>query len=95
MLTHESSLGVIEDDKLDWLIDPSVAKAKLNALVSLGDPTMPQTTGELNDVRGCFCVKADYERRRMNGVGDVGVMGVRTEVLVVLRGKKNSAKRWQ
>ena len=50
VLTHESSLGIIKDDKFDWLIDPSVAKAKLNAFTSLGDPTMPQTTREVDDV---------------------------------------------
>jgi hypothetical protein len=85
VLAHKSSLDVVEDDKFDRLIDPSVAEAELNTLAGLGDGTVPQTAGELDSVRGFLGVKADDECRGMNGVNDVGVVGVGTEVLVVLR----------
>jgi hypothetical protein len=85
VLSHKPSLDVVKDDKFDWLVDPSVAEAELNTLAGLGDGTMPQTAGELDSVRGFLGVEADYERRGMNGVDNVGVVGVGTEVLVVLR----------
>ena len=85
VLAHESSLGIIEDDKFNWLVDPSVAKPKLNTLVGPSDCTMPQATREFDNVRGFLGVKADDERRRVNGVNDIGIMGIRTEVLIVLR----------
>lgn len=86
MLAHEPRLGVIEDNKLDWLIDPSVAETKLNTLVGSGDSTMPQATGELDGIRGFLGIEADDKRRRMNGVDDVSVMGIGSEVLIVLKG---------
>jgi hypothetical protein len=92
VLTHESSLGVIEDDKLDWLVDPSVAETELDTTVGLSDRTMPQTTRELDDVRRFLSVKADDERRGVNGIDDASVVGVGTEVLIVLK-KINLAKR--
>lgn len=84
MLAHKSSLGIVEDDKFDWLVDPPVAEPKLNTLVSLSDCAMPQATGEFNNVRGFLGIKADDERRRMDGVNDVGVVRIGTEVLIVL-----------
>jgi len=78
VLAHESGLGIIEDDKLEWFIYPSVAKTELDALVGRSHPTMPQTTRELDDVGGFLCVKADDESRGVNGVNDVGVAGVGT-----------------
>ena len=91
VLAHKSSLDVVEDDKFDRLIDPSVAEAELNTLAGPGDGTMPQTAGELDSVRGFLGVKANDERRGMNGVDDVGVVGVGTEMLIVL--KEHLAKR--
>jgi hypothetical protein len=85
--THKSSLGIIEDDKLDWLVDPSVTETELNTTAGLHDRTMPQTTRELDNVRKFLGVKADDERRGANGVNDVSVVGVGTEMLTVL--KKN------
>ena len=87
VLAHKSSLDVVEDDKFDRLIDPSVAEAELNTLTGLGDGAVPQTTGELDGVRGFLGVKANDERRGMNGVDDVSVVGVGTEVLVILKHK--------
>ena len=92
VLAHKSSLDVVKDDKFDRLIDPSVAEAELNTLAGLGDGTMPQTTGELDSVRGFLGVKANDERRGMNGIDNVGVVGVGTEVLVVLRRKLNEKR---
>lgn len=50
VFAHKSGLGIIEDDKLDWLVHPSIAEAELNALVGLGDRTMPQTTRKLDRI---------------------------------------------
>jgi len=62
MLAHDSSLGIIEDDKLDRLVDPSVAQTELNTLVGRGDTTMPQITRELDNIRGFLGIKADDKR---------------------------------
>ena len=48
VFAHDPSLGIIKDDKLDWLVDPSVAEAELNTFIGPGDCTMPQSTGELD-----------------------------------------------
>ena len=89
VLAHESSLGIIEDDKLDWLVNPSVAETELNALFRWGDCTMPQTTRELDDIRRLLSIEADDERRGVNGVDYVSVVGIRSEVLVVLKRRNN------
>ena len=91
MLAHEPSLGIIKDDKLDRLVDPSVAEPKLNTLVGSGNCTMPQAAGEFDNVRGFLGVKADDERRGVNGINDFGIVKIGTEVLVVLK-KKLSKK---
>jgi hypothetical protein len=41
VFAHEASLGIIKDDKLDWLVHPTVAETELNALIGQGDGTMP------------------------------------------------------
>ena len=87
MLAHEPSLGIVEDDKLDRLVNPSVAEPKLNTLVGSGDCSMPQAAGEFDNVRGFLGVKADDERRGVNGINDFGVVRIGTEVLVVLKKK--------
>lgn len=84
VLTHDPSPGIIEDDKLDGLVDPPVAETELNTFIGPGDSTVPQTTRELDDIRGTFGVKTYNESGRVNGVEDVRVVGVGTEVLVVL-----------
>lgn len=85
MLAHDPSLCVIKDDELDRFIDPSITEPELNTLVSWRDLTMPQTTRELDWIRRFLSIKADDERRGMDGVDNVGVMGVRSEVLIVLK----------
>ena len=84
MFAHEPSLGIIKDDKLDWLIDPSIAEAELNAFIGPGDCTVPQTTRELDCIRGNFGVEAYNKGRGMNGVDDVSVVRVGAKVLIVL-----------
>jgi hypothetical protein len=63
MLAHDSSLGIAEDDKLRWFVDPPVAKAELNTLIGMRDCAMPQATREINNIGGFFGVKADDEGR--------------------------------
>jgi len=92
VLAHESSLGIIEDDKLDWLVDPSIAEPKLNALVGPSDCTMPQAAGEFDNVRGFLGVKTDDERRRVNGINDFGIVRIGTEVLIVLKERLSKKK---
>ena len=93
MLAHEASLGIVEDDKLDWLVDPSVAEPKLNTLVGPSDRTMPQAAGEFDNVRGFLGVKADDERRGVNGINNFGVVRIGTEVLVVLKKELSEKKK--
>jgi hypothetical protein len=33
VFAHEPSLGIIKYDKLDWLVDPSVAETELKAFI--------------------------------------------------------------
>lgn len=63
VLAHDSSLGIVEDDKLHRFVDPSVAEAESNTPIGLRDCTVPQTTREINDIGGFFGVKTDDEGR--------------------------------
>ena len=63
VLAHDSSLGIVEDDKLHRFVDPSVAEAESNTPIGLRDCTVPQTTREINNVGGFFDVKTDDEGR--------------------------------
>lgn len=84
MLAHEPGFCVLKYDELDWLVDPPVAEAELNAFIGPGDCAVPQTTRKLDDIQGSFGVEAYNESRRVDGVDDVSVVRVGTEVLVVL-----------
>ena len=85
VLAHEPSLGIIENDKLDRLVDPAIAEPQLNAVIGAGNCAMPQATRELDNVRGFLSVEADNKRRRVNVIDDIGVVRIRTEVFIVLR----------
>lgn len=85
VLAHESSLDIIENDKLDGLVDPPITEPQLNAVVGPGNCAMPQVTREFDNVRGFLSVEADNKRRRVNVINDIGVVGIRTEVFIVLR----------
>ena len=76
VLAHEPSLGIIKDNKFDWLVDPSVAETELNAFVGAGDSTVPQTARELDNIRGPFGVEAYNKGRRVNVVDDVSVVRI-------------------
>ena len=52
---------------------------------------MPQTTREINDIRWFLGIKANDERRRVNGIDDISIVGVGSEVFVIL--KKPEKKR--
>ena len=85
VFAHDSSLGIIKDNKLDWLVDPSVAEPKLDTLICPSDCTMPEATREFDNVRRFLGVKADDERRGVNGINDVRVVRIGTKVFIVLR----------
>lgn len=92
VLAHETSLGIIENDKLDWLVDPPVTEPQLNALVGLGNCTVPQATRELDNVRGILGVETDNKRRRVNAINDIDVVRIGTEVFIVLGKVFNNKK---
>ena len=45
---------------------------------------MPQTTRELDNIRGFLSIKANDERRGVNCIDDVSVAGIGSEVFIVL-----------
>lgn len=92
VLAHDSCLGIIENDKLDRLVDPAIAEPQLNTLVGPGNCTMPQATREFDSVRGILSVKTNNKRRRVNAINDIGVVRVGTEVLIILRKVFNKKK---
>ena len=53
---------------------------------------MPQPTREFDNVRRFLGIKANDERRGVNRVDNVGVVGVRSEVLIVLENTEQKSR---